>query len=159
MDNKNGIPTLDKWDSQILYLSKCHFDERLLNLGKTRMDALKALWSDRCGLDLKYVRLGTTLSHMIGMLSDLNLLNEIEVTRLLSDALDYHAGKWPRYSDEDKPPMLESLINSVLSILGNIQVRENIGTFETPKYDNLIIVEDKEDSFLDIYEDEEEYGE
>lgn len=144
------IPKLDKWDSQILLLSKDHFREELKELGKTRIDALMALWADRCYFELKYVELGFILQHMIGMLYDLNLLNEKAVVRLLSDGIEWNRGRW----NGIHTPMLDSLINAVLSELSYTKVKETIIVDGEEIWEILVEYEEKDVSFLKIYEGE-----
>ncbi len=139
---KMCIPKLDKWDSQIMLLSKGHFIKEKADLDISTITVLRALWADRCGLDFKYVETGIILSHMIGMLARLDLLNAKEVTCLLGSAIDYHNGTWPYYHEENKMPMMDSLIHSVLAIISRIQVLDTVEVDGEKVTEHLITYED-----------------
>lgn len=127
--------TLDKYDSQILLLSKFHFDDYLKENNLSRIDALIALWVDRCNMKIRYVRVESILAHIIDMLDNLNLLSPKEVKNLLSEAID-------------------TLIEASLRILSTVQVKESIEVDGERIYGNLIEMEDIYTSFLDVFKEE-----
>lgn len=56
---------LDKWDSQFIYLAKNHFSDDIWLMIDEEVNIAKKIWSDRCGIDLKYIELNSLLSHLI----------------------------------------------------------------------------------------------
>jgi len=92
---------------------------------------------------------------MIDMLADLKLLNPKEVKHLLSEAIDHNSGKWPKYH-ENKPPILDSLIESILGTMSCIQVKDSITVDGEVIYEDLIEMEEKYIGFLDMFEEEKD---
>jgi len=139
----NGVrkhkPLLDKWDSQIMLLSKGHFDEEMKELNLNKSMVLKALWADRCGVDKKYVELRYVMQHIIAILDRVGLLGKREVIALLADTLENSK----TYSD------VASIIYSALSVLSTLQVKESIMVDGEYIYEDLVIYEEKYTSFLD----------
>lgn len=145
--------TLDKYDSQILLLSKFHFDDYLKENNLSRIDALIALWVDRCNMKIRYVRVESILAHIIDMLDNLNLLSPKEVKNLLSEAIDLNRGVSPLWREEDLS-MIDTLIEASLRILSTVQVKESIEVDGERIYGNLIEMEDIYTSFLDVFKEE-----
>jgi hypothetical protein len=107
---------LTKWEKQIMLLSKSHF-----NLGKdtTIIDALKAIWSNRCGIDVKYVALGSIFGFLIRLLKKIKSLeSENQILDLFTRIGQYVYGIGGR----DKYDLVEAQILACLGILANVQV-------------------------------------
>ena len=146
---------LDKWDSQILLLSKGWFDKELKDLGKSNLDALKALWTDRCYVELEHVNIVYLVSKIVEMMERFGRLNEKTVTESLIELLgftpDFNKYGFKRDGEITKE---EDMINNLLSKISSVAVCEDTDE----GYKDLIVLEDLDRSFLDVFtrvEDEE----
>lgn len=152
---------LDKYDTQILLLSKCHFDEdikgdRFSGQNLNRIDALKAIWSWRCAVDIKCVNEGTILLHLIKMLEYLEELNANSVSELLSFAVSYPRENWKLGTNRKDLSMLETLIYGALGKLSSLPVRNTFREREEVVYEDLIELEEKDNRFLRVFEKQED---
>ena len=92
---------LDKWDSQLVWLSKGW----LKNPKDLQFEQLiKNLWSNRCGFYTEFVEIGYVASHTFSLLFKLGLFDDYDrmAGKLLSDLAPvsmFEVRKEPRYKD------------------------------------------------------------
>jgi len=138
---------LDKYDSQIVLLSKGWFKEDCGELHLTRVEILKHIWAWRCGLQLKHVRIEYILSHMIDMLFALGDLTPSNVKQLLEVARAFHEDTW-RYSYGYKATNItDTMVYSILGLFSTLQVldgeKNDIVLVEMYKVDKSFLPENK----------------
>lgn len=146
---------LDKWDSQILLLSKGWFEKELKELGKSDLDALKALWTDRCYVELEHVRIYHLVSKIVEMMERFGVLNEKTVTQSLMESLTY-TPDYNRYGfkRDEEVSREEDIIDNLLSKISQVAVREDTDE----GYRDLITLEELDRSFLDVFTRVEDEG-
>lgn len=155
---------LDEYDTQILLLSKCHFDDVLKadrstdGKGLNRIDALKAIWAWRCGVSLEHVPTGYLLGHLVKILEKLGELNSRNVIDLLDSACHYPKGNWKLGTNRKDIDMVETLIYACLGKLSVLQVQESVEVDGEMIYEPLIELCEKDDSFLKVFDEKKEEG-
>lgn len=143
---------LDKYESQIMLLSKFHYDKKMKELGLSKFDVLKALWVKRCALPLRFVKLHTIASSLVKLVSDklLILKNGDDFSDLFFEAYDLTQGRGKGLAPVEPMSISEALITVCLYKLSTLQVQETVNG------EVVVLVEykDYDDSFLDIYRGE-----
>lgn len=147
---------LDEYDTQILLLSKCHFNDYLKEKGINRIDALKAIWSWRCAISIDNIPTGYLLGHLVRMLEELGELNSRNVIDLLDSACNYPNDNWKLGTNRKDIDMIETLIYACLGKLQGLQVYETIEVDGEKVSEPLISLCEKDDSFLKVFEENKE---
>jgi len=152
------VPVLDKYDSQIMLLSKGHFSEELNDFDNPTIDGLRTLWAWRCDIPLKYVELRNILGHLIRLLEKVNLLSSNEVIDIISNGC-FDNMLW-RIGIQDKDiPMIEKLVRSCMGTLSTLQVMESVEIDGERVSADLISYEEKDNSFIRLLEEEDKEDE
>jgi len=143
---------LDKWDSQILLLSKDWFNKELDELGKSNLDGLKALWTDRCYVKLEHVYEGILVQHLVELMEKLGILKKREMTEILFNMVKFKPGFNKYGFKRDREITIqEELVNSILCEISTVAVLDK-------NKEPIIEYHEKYTSFLDVFtrvEDEE----
>ncbi len=111
---------LDKWDSQLAWLSKGWFEEKDIPLE----EAIRNLWSNRSGIYKKFVELGYVANHLFDLLFKLNLMGEHSRGRFLAEMspVNQYTGNL-NYSNKSEYVMRIIWV-CLYSFISTIQVKE-----------------------------------
>lgn len=64
------VPTLDEWDCRLISDFKWS-----TSANPTTLESLKAIWAERCDLDIEYVHITDITEHLLDIIFQLNLLD------------------------------------------------------------------------------------
>ena len=151
---------LDKYESQLLLLSKNHFQTQLEELNIDTFEALKRFWSFRCALDIKYVEISSILRFTYELMTKCLKVQETTEKPLAHLEAMHRIMHGGYMSEKYTPPetfedLLKIEITACMHMISGFQVLST--------KDNHVMIDrlDKDPSFLTEYYDrsKEDIGE
>lgn len=143
---------LDKYESQLMLLSKGHFNDEIRLLEISDVEACRAIWAWRCGVLYKYVEDRFIVAPLIKIFEKLGYLNTEFTLTLMEEVSQFPKNNW-RYTSREIEKVSEFVIVMLLGKLSCIQVCDILREDDIEIKEALFKYHEKTIEFLDVFKE------